>query len=273
MYQKMENENRPLFLMCPPDYYEVAYEINPWMSVKRPVNREKAKQQWDDFYRLLTQDLKVRVELLKPVPHLPDLVFTANGGLVHKRFFLRANFRHKERQPEARFFEDWFKKKGWIVKRVPPVHRFEGEGDALFLGRDLYTGYHFRSDLEAHEFVATTLEVNYHALELADKRFYHLDTCFTPLDEKTALAYLPAFEPYSREILRETVPDLVEVPEEEALRFACNALVLAPDVVLHTGCPRTLELLRLRGFRPHPLDFSEFIKAGGSAKCLALRLG
>ena len=90
--------------MCPPDYYEVAYEINPWMSVKRKVNLNAAKKQWEDFYHLLTGALKVKVELLKPVPNLPDLVFTANGGLVWKKQFLRANFRHKERQPEARFF-------------------------------------------------------------------------------------------------------------------------------------------------------------------------
>ena len=264
---------KPALLMCPPDYYEIAYEINPWMSVKRKANREIAKKQWEDFHNLLIRELKIRVELMKPVPKLPDLVFTANGGLVYKRIFIRANFRHKERQPEAAFFEDWFKKKGWIVKRVPPVHRFEGEGDALFLGKELYTGYHFRSDIEAHEFVAGTLKVPYCALELADKRFYHLDTCLMPLDDKTALAHLPAFEPYSQQMIRETVPGLIEVPEEEALRFACNALVVEEDVVLNAGCPKTEAALRKRGFKPHALDFSEFIKAGGSAKCLALRLG
>jgi N-dimethylarginine dimethylaminohydrolase len=258
--------------MCPPDYYEIAYEINPWMSVKRKVNQERAKKQWEDFYHLLTSRLKVNVELLKPVPKLPDLVFTANGGLVLKRNFVRANFRHKERQPEARFFKDWFRKGGWIVKLVPPVHRFEGEGDALFLGKELYTGYHFRSDIEAHDFVATSLRVNYYALELADKRFYHLDTCFAPLDEKTALVYLPAFETYSREILRDTIPDLIEVPEKEALRFACNAAVVGPDVILNVGCPATEAELQAHGFRPHALDFSEFIKAGGAAKCLVLQL-
>ena len=259
-------------LMCPPDHYEIAYEINPWMSVKRRVNRARAQKEWRDYHELLTQALKVKVELLKPVEKLPDLVFTANAGLVYKRNFVRANFRHKERQPEARFFEDWFRKNGWIVKQIPPVFHFEGEGDALFLGGELYTGYHFRSDIEAHEFIADSLNVDYYALELVDKRFYHLDTCFAPLDKSSALVYLPAFDIYSQQVLRETVPDLVEVPEAEALRFACNALVIPPDVILNTDCPQTVEALRLRGFKAHALDFSEFIKAGGSAKCLALHL-
>jgi len=258
--------------MCPPDYYEVAYEINPWMSVKRTVDPKKAKRQWEDYHHLLSVKLKVKVELLRPVPHLPDLVFTANGGLAHGQIFFRANFRHQERQPEAAFFEDWFQKKDWKIKKIPPVLHFEGEGDALFLGHDLYTGSHFRSDIEAHEFLAGILEVDYYALELADKRFYHLDTCFAPLDEKTALVYLPAFEAYSQQILKETIPDLIEVPEEEALRFACNAVVVGKEVVLNSGCPQTEKLLKLRGFTPHSLDFSEFIKAGGAAKCLVLTL-
>ena len=259
--------------MCPPDYYEIAYEINPWMSIKRKADQKRARKQWESFYGLLTGKLKIKVELLKPVPKLPDLVFTANGGLVYKNYFVRANFRHKERQPEARFFEDWFDKRGWKVKLIPPVHRFEGEGDALFLGKELYTGYHFRSDIEAHEFVAATLEVPYSALELADQRFYHLDTCFMPLDEKSALVYLPAFESYSQQMIRETVSDLVEIPDIEALCFACNAVVVGKDVILNEGCPETEKLLRARGFKPHAIDFSEFIKAGGSAKCLVLRIG
>lgn len=260
------------FLMCPPDFFDVVYEINPWMSVQRKVSRDLARKQWEAFHDLLTKKLKAKVELLKPVPRLPDLVFTANGGLVLGPRFVRSNFRHKERQSEAAVFDEWFRRGSWEVKAVPPVYRFEGEGDALFLGKELYTGYHFRSDIESHEFVASVLGVPYYALELADKRFYHLDTCFAPLDETTAMAYLPAFEIYSQQVLRETVPDLIEIPEEEALRFACNAVVIEKEVILNEGCVRTRASLRLRGFTPHSLDFSEFIKAGGAAKCLVLQL-
>jgi len=62
------------------------------------------------------------------------------------------------------------------------------------------------------------------------------------------------------------------VPEEEALCFACNAVIVGKDVVLNKNCSQTEELLCSRNFKPHALDFSEFIKAGGSAKCLVLRL-
>lgn len=259
-------------LMCPPDYYEIFYEINPWMSVKRKADQKLALRQWTDYYDLLTKKLKVEVELLNPVKGLPDLVFTANGGLVRKRTFIRGNFRHKERRGEEPHFESWFKKNGYTVKAIERPYCFEGEGDALFMGGELYTGYHFRSDVEAHDTVSGYLKTSYFALELCDKRFYHLDTCFAPLNEKSALVFLPAFETYAQLVLLENVEDPIRAPEEEALRFACNAVVFGKDVVLPIGCPQTVSELEKRGFRTYSLDFSEFIKAGGAAKCLALKI-
>ena len=260
------------FLMCSPEYYDVAYEINPWMSVKHKADKEKAQKQWSAYYELLAKKLKVRVELLTPVQGLPDLVFTANAGLVRKRLFIRSNFRHKERKGEEVYFQDWFRKKGYIVKTLERPYCFEGEGDALFMSSDLYTGFHFRSDVEAHDMVSGLLNQSYYALELHDKRFYHLDTCFAPLNEKSALLFLPAFEPYAQMVLLENIPDPIPVPEEEALRFACNAAVIGKNIVIPSGCPKTAAELEKRGFHVHALEFSEFIKAGGAAKCLVLKL-
>lgn len=262
----------PHFLMCPPDYFEVAYEINPWMSVQRRVDHEKAVSQWQAYHTLLTRTLGVKVELIPAVKGLPDLVFTANAGLVRKRIFVRSNFRFKERRGEEPYYEKWFKKNGYILKTVDRPFCFEGEGDALFMGSDLFMGYHFRSDLEAHELVARLVKTSYFALELCDDRFYHLDTCFAPLDEKTALIFFPAFESCSQMILWETVPDPIQVPEDEAVKFACNAVVLDKRVILPEGCPQVSKELEKRGYAVYPLDFSEFIKAGGAAKCLVLKL-
>jgi len=263
---------RPHFLMCPPDYYEVVYEINPWMSVRRKVNQKLAEKQWQSYHKLLTQELKVKVELLKPVQGLPDLVFTANAGLVYKRLFIRSNFRHKERKGEEAHFVKWFKQQGSIVKYVDRPFCFEGQGDMLFLGDDLYAGYHFRSDIEAHDQVASFLKLPYYGLELQDKRFYHLDTCVAPLENQSALVYLPAFEPYAQMLLMENIEDPIQVPEEEALRFACNAVQIGKAVVIPVGCPKTVRALTERGYTPYELDFSEFIKAGGAAKCLVLSM-
>lgn len=275
MKENDKSEKEPFaarFLMCPPDYYKVAYEINPWMSVRRPVHHRSAVRQWQVYYELLTGKLKAHVELIEPQPGLPDMVFTANAGLVQGRLFIKSNFRHKERRGEEPFYETWFRKKGYTVKHVPRPLAFEGEGDAFLVNGELFTGYHFRSDVEAHEIVSSLVGMPYQALELADKYFYHLDTCFAPLNDKTALAYLPAFAPYAQKILLEVIEDLIRVPQEEARRFACNMAVVGRSLVIPEGCPITIKELEKRGFQVYALDFTEFIKAGGASKCLVLRL-
>ncbi len=259
-------------LMCPPEHFEISYEINPWMSVKRQADKAKAQAQWKKYYDLLTKTLNVRVELLPAVEGLPDMVFTANAGLVYKRIFIRSNFRHKQRRGEELYYEQWFRRKGYIVKTIDRPFSFEGEGDALFMGSELYTGFHFRSDVEAHDAVSGHIKKTYFALELTDKRFYHLDTCFAPLDEKSALVFMPAFETYAQLVLLENIPDVISVPEKEALNFACNALVIGKDVVMPENCPETVRQLESRGFNVYPLDFSEFMKSGGAAKCLVLKM-
>ncbi len=262
----------PKFLMCPPDHYEVAYEINPWMHVERPVDQALAKKQWQALYAWMTEEAKAQVELLEPIAGLPDLVFTANAGFVNDRSFIKSRFRHRQRRAEEIRLERWFRKKGYQVTAVPEPYIFEGEGDALFMGEELFAGYHFRSDLVALDFVAGLLKRDYCALELKDRRFYHLDTCFAPLNEKSALVFPGAFEPYAWLTLLEMVEDPIEVREEEALRFACNAICVGKQVLLPSGCPNTAKALCNRGFNAHSLDFSEFIKSGGAAKCLVLRI-
>ena len=69
----------PTLLMCRPAHYTIAYEINPWMSLKRQAHHAKALRQWQTLYRLLTRTLRVRVKLLPPQRPLPDLVFTAHA--------------------------------------------------------------------------------------------------------------------------------------------------------------------------------------------------
>ncbi len=259
------------YLMCPPAYYEVAYEINPWMHVAQKVDKILAEKQWRALYDWMTA-AGAQIELLEPIPGLPDLVFTANAGLVHGERFIKSRFRHRQRRHEEIRIERWFRAQNYDVTTVPEPYFFEGEGDALTMGSELYAGYHFRSDLEALDFVAGVLKRDYCALELKDKRFYHLDTCFAPLDAKSALIFAPAFEPYAYLTLLEMVEDPIAVPENEALRFACNAVSLGKKALLPSGCPQTRAAVEKRGFEVSELDFSEFLKSGGGAKCLVLKL-
>ena len=259
--------------MCPPTYYAIAYEINPWMSLKRQVSHPRPVAQWRALHALLTRRLGARVRLLTPRRGVPDLVFTANAGFVHGRTLIRSNFRYPERQQEEPIIERHFARAGFRVVRLSNRFDFEGEGDALWMGRTLVVGFRFRSDAPVHEELSRLLRAEVLPVELADRRFYHLDTCFCPLDATRALWFPRAFDRYGRAVIERLIADPIAISEADAKRFACNAIVIGRAVVMQAGASSRLRRqLARRGFRIEPVDLSEFLKAGGSAKCLVLRL-
>jgi N-dimethylarginine dimethylaminohydrolase len=257
--------------MCPPDYYGIEYEINPWMSRSRGSTPARALRQWQALYDVLC-GLGVQAERLAPQPGLPDLVFTANAGLVFGSRFFSSRFRHEVRARETPFFDAWFAEHGFTVEHLPEGNYFEGAGDALFCGRTLFAGYRIRSDVGGHQYLAKVLNRQVLPLELINPRYYHLDTCFCPLAPGEALYYPAAFDTYGRKVLETHVPRLLAVTEAEAPRFGCNAVVVGRTVVVNTGCDRLAADLKAWGYSPVAVELDEFLKAGGSAKCLTLRL-
>lgn len=262
---------QPRILMCPPDFYGIEYEINPWMSRQRGSVKDVAETQWKNLYRALC-DLGVRVELMEPRPGLPDLVFTANAGMMFKDRFFSSCFRHEVRARETPHFDAWFESRGYNVEHLPEGVYFEGAGDALFCGPILFAGYRFRSDVRGHQHIAREINKLVLPLELVDPRFYHLDTCFCPLAPGEALYYPPAFDAYGRKVLEAHVKSLIPVNDAEAVRFGCNAVVIGRTVVHNTGCEQLAADLKARGYDSVAVQLDEFLKAGGSAKCLTLRL-
>ncbi|GAB4154959.1 MAG: hypothetical protein Tsb009_31710 [Planctomycetaceae bacterium] len=262
---------KPTILMCPPDFYGIEYEINPWMSRGRQSDSTLARQQWADL-RTLLENVGAEIQLMKPVKGLPDLVFTANAGLVwHDKVFL-SQFRYEARQGETPVDDEWFRTHGFQTIALPEGMNFEGAGDALFCGETLFGGYLIRSTAPAMQWIAEQMGCRVIPVQLVDPHYYHLDTCFCPLSDTEAIYHPPAFDDYGREALLQHIPTLIPVDPTEAARFACNAVVIGKNVVLNTGCPKLEIDLQARGYTTHHTDLGEFIKAGGSAKCLTLRL-
>lgn len=261
----------PHILMCPPDHYGIEYEINPWMKRERQADRDEAVRQWQALRQLL-ESLGAKISLLDAIPGLPDLVFTANAALIFQQDAILSRFRYSQRQGEEPYNGQWLSAHGFNVRQLPREMYFEGAGDALFCGDTLFAGYRFRSDARAMQQVGAMLNCRVIPMELVDGYYYHLDTCFCPLSPAEAIYFPGAFDEYGRRALAEHVPQLFEVCEEEARRFACNAVVVGRNVVTNTGCPKLHELLCRRGYQPHETLLDEFVKAGGSAKCLTLRL-
>jgi N-dimethylarginine dimethylaminohydrolase len=258
-------------LMCPPDHYGIEYEINPWMDRRQPADHQLATAQWHTLRDLLVA-AGAEICLVPPQPGLPDMVFTANAALIYRQTAVLSAFRHPQRQGEQMHWQSALGGQGYRIELPPEGIVFEGAGDALFCGETLFAGYRIRSDAIGHQSIAAVLGIPVSPLELVDDYYYHLDTCFCPLSPEQAIYYPDAFDDYGRQVLRESIGELISVDEKEARRFACNAVVLGKTVVTNTGCATLHRALADRGFAPLETDLSEFVKAGGSAKCLTLRL-
>jgi N-dimethylarginine dimethylaminohydrolase len=199
-------------------------------------------------------------------------VFTANAAIIYRRRAILSHFRHQQRQGEEPLWERWLTEHEFAIERLPEGRYFEGAGDALFCGETLLAGYRIRSDVRSQQLVGQLAGSRVVPLELIDGYYYHLDTCFCPLAPGEAIWYPGAFDDYGRRALAEVVPSLIEVAPEEARSFACNAVVVGNHVVTNSGCPRLHANLKARGYEPIATPLAEFVKAGGSAKCLTLRL-
>ena len=255
-------------LMCPPTHFGVVYEINPWMHVASAVDPRRATDQWEAL-RATYRDLGAEVVLADPVPGLPDMVFTANAGVVWGDRVVLSRFRHPERQGEERPWRELFAHRGMRVLDTGGIP-FEGAGDALFVGDSLVCGYGFRSDRAAIPLVARALGVDVVELELVDPRYYHLDTCFCALDAGTILFVPTAFSPASRERVRRLAGRVIEVPDGIAAGFACNAMAIGDVVISSEAVEGLTDQLREAGYRALGLPMGEFMKSGGGVRCLSL---
>jgi len=263
------------FLMCAPHHFEVAYVINPWMegNVARCRN-DAAAQQWNALAALVGE--VARVDIIAPAAGVPDLVFTANAGLVLDNRFVLSRFRHPERQKEEPHFAKWFDKHGFDVLTLPPDVSFEGAGDALFDRHYalLWMGHGHRTHATCAPLLEQLLDIEVEPLELVNERFYHLDTCFCPLEGGYLMYYPTAFDATSQARIAARVPAerRIVVGDEDAFDFACNAVNSGSNIFLNRASTVLIGELHSRGFVVHQTELTEFMKAGGSAKCLTLKL-
>jgi lysine-ketoglutarate reductase/saccharopine dehydrogenase-like protein (TIGR00300 family) len=268
-------DSRIRFLMCAPDHYDVDYVINPWMEGNiHKSSRDRAVEQWQKLHLLLKEH--AIVDLVAPHKGVPDMVFTANAGLVLGKNVVLSRFLHKERQGEEPYFKQWFEENGYTVNELPKDLPFEGAGDALLdrEGRWLWAGYGFRSELDSHPYLAKWLDIEVVSLRLIDERFYHLDTCFCPLANGYLLYYPGAFDSYSNRMIEMRVaPEKrIAIEEADAVNFACNTVNVDHIVIMNKASDALKARLNDAGFQVMETPLTEFLKAGGAAKCLTLRV-
>jgi N-dimethylarginine dimethylaminohydrolase len=280
-----DTQAKPHFLMCRPEHFGVIYSINPWMN-PRGWAREEASlaasshRQWARLHRTLL-DLGADVDLVPPVAGLPDLVFTANAAVVLDRKVLLARFRHPERQAEEAHFEAAFRRlqaHGVLdsVTRMPDGITLEGAGDCVFdqTRGVFWMGHGPRTDQRARPIIADLFATDVVAMELADPRFYHMDTALCPLSGGELL-YIPgAFTDAGRAAIAARVApeQRIAVDEKDAVRLAANTVCVGNVLVMPACSPRLRAILAERGYRVEVRPLPAFLRSGGAAFCLTLRL-
>jgi arginine dihydrolase len=278
-------ESQPRFLMCPPHHFAVNYRINPWMDPQAwadcgtPLQLE-AQRQWTGLRSALLAAGAV-VETLQPAPGLPDLVFTANAAVLLDRKVLLSRFRYPERRDEEPIFAAALRALGDRdlideIVLLPPGIFQEGAGDCIWDPRRrlFWMGCGFRSDLAAARVFEKEFGVPCRSLPLAHARFYHLDTAFCALPCGSVIYYPSAFAPAALERIHTLVApaERIALEEAEAMSFAANAVCVHRTIVLSSCSPTLRSKLRERGYLVTESPLHAFLRSGGSACCLTLRL-
>lgn len=266
---------RPTYLMCPPEWYDVDYVINPWMAgnLHRP-SRDRAFAQWRTLYEHLHTLADVRV--MAAEPGSPDMVYVAHAAAVQHGIAAISSFTHPQRQAEEQHLRRWLEAEGFLIWEMPRETTFEGEGDAVFDPTHgiLWAAHGLRTCASSHHHLASAWMTSVRSLHLVDPRFYHLDTCFAHLSGGHLVYFPDAFDRPSLACIEQTYApaDRIAVTEAEATRFACNLLNIGREVLAGSLGDRLVSWLTAAGYRVTELDLTEFIRGGGSARSMALRL-
>ena len=257
------------YAMTPPAFFAVEYAINPWMDIATPVDVNLALAQWEAL-RATYLRLGHQVEVIEPVPGLPDMVYAANGGFIARDVAVVARFRFAQRAGESRAYAEWMSSLGY--RPVSTHHVNEGQGDLLMVGETVLAGYGFRTDLRAHAEISAALRLSVVSLELVDPRFYHLDTALAVLDDHTIAFYPPAFSPAAQDLLQVLFPGAIVVGSADAFVLGLNVVSDGLHVVFPSAATGFAAQLRGVGFEPVAVDLSELLKGGGSVKCCTLEV-
>lgn len=280
-----ETGARPRLLMCPPRHFAVTYSINPWMDPKSWTDgggnlHREAERQWAALHDALTV-AGALVETIEPAADLPDLVFTANAAVVLDRKAVLSRFRHPQRRSEEPIFAAAFAalaERAILddVSGLPDEIILEGAGDCIWdTKRGLFwLGCGFRSDARAASVLNRQFGWLCLPLSLAEACFYHLDTAFCVLPCGSVIYHPEAFTPAARTTIEAhvTPEQRIALDRADAERFAANAVCIGNTIVLSSCSISLRTILNERGYAVVETPLHAFLRSGGSACCLTLRL-
>lgn len=273
-------------LMVAPTFFDIEYAINPYMTDEagklKVVDKSNAQRQWQNL-KATFEAVGLTVDVIEGQLGFPDMVFCANQSFpfVHpdtkRPSVVMSRMRAVERQGEVAFFRKWFEGNHYDVYELEERNFcFESNGDLIpHPGRNIFWGgYGARTDKTIYEELGKRFNLEINVLELCDPYFYHLDTCFSVLDQNTVAFVREALSAKSVDLIRRYFSRIIEINRNEALTlFAGNCF--CPDgknIVIEKGAIQFGHDASALGFKIHEVETSEFMKAGGSVFCMKLGL-
>ncbi len=229
---------------------------------RTPVDVQLAHAQWERYVGVLA-DHGWRIVEVPAAPDHPDSVFVEDTVVVHRNVAVVARPGADERRPETAEVEQVVASLGCSINRIRPPGTLDG-GDVLQVGRTVYVGRGGRTNGEGIRQLRAILEpVGASVVAVPLSRVLHLKSAVTALPDGTVVGWAQALDDVSM------FPRFVAMPEEagaHVVKLGGDRLLLAADA------PRSAALLEDLGYRPVPVDISEFVKLEGCVTCLSVRL-
>lgn len=261
--------NREL-LMCRPDFFRIAYQINPYMDLSKQPDHEKLISEYENIVTAHKEAGRT-VSFMEPVDGLPDMTYTANHALIRGKKAVLANL-PKERAGELQFTQNWLENNGYEVIICP--YLFSGQGDALPTGTgSVIKGRGWRSDPKSDDFVAEALGYEVIPIQTTGPEWYDDDLTIGVIKPGFLAVCLDALDVESQKLLsNHDELTIIPVSLEEAKRAACNLVSDGKTVIMPKGSPKLAAELEKAGLTVITKSIEQLWTGGGAVRCTSLAL-
>lgn len=230
---------------------------------RTPIDVARAIRQHAQYERTLA-DLGCEVRHVSAAPDHPDAVFIEDTAVVLDELAIITRPSAESRRGETAAVVS-------ALQALRPLAHIEAPGtvdggDVLVVGRRIFVGRTERTnDQGIAQLRDLTAPLGYLVVPVEVHGCLHLKTAVTALDDYTVL-YNPAW--VNAELFAPL--QAVAVPNDEPM--AANVVRLDNVLVYAESYPRTLALLRARGYRVVTVPADELAKAEGAVTCCSLLL-
>ncbi len=257
-------------LMCRPDYFRIAYQINPYMDLSVQPDPRKLR---DEYKAIVASHIAAgrTVRFLDPDPNQPDMTYTANQALIRGKKAVLGNL-PPERAGEVNFLRTWLNTAGFEVIDCP--YLFSGQGDAVPTGTGaVIKGRQWRSDPKSDDFIRDALDYEIIPIQTISDEWYDDDLVFGVIKPGLIAVVWNVLDEPSQKLLRaRTDLQYIDVSLTEAKKFVCNLVSDGETVVMPEGGPQLTAELKRRGLTVITRPIDQLKLGGGAIRCTALAL-